>query len=378
MLPNLLEKLGPYVSQALGLPTESLLQAFRPAIEEDLPGILELRQAVLRDALWWDDEAFVRWRYFDNKSATEPTPYWVFERGKEIIGGIGLEPLVLVVDGEPCPAVRTLDIMVRPDVDGQGLGVLMNLVIFKHFPITLVTGGNERSRNLISRLFRHVIDLHVWKAIIKSRENVERRLGPGPVASAVAMVGDLFLAMDRRNWRHPLPKNLEIRELTRFDSWVMVLSQEFERTGRILVRRSPEYLNWRFVRNPRCRYRILGGLVGGKIVGYVVTRFNLSRPNPRKEAEIVDYLALPTIGGEISPLPFLIRAAVDQLVREGACLVSCTAFDDAIQTAVEASGLHRRPDERLPFFVQASPTALHERLSAGQGWYLTGCDSDVE
>jgi hypothetical protein len=368
------DTLVPYVSQALGIPAEKLFQAFGPAVRADLPAILALRHAVLGDGIWWDDDAFVRWRYFE----TEPVPYWVFKKHEQIIGACGLEPVVLVVNGEPHAAVRTLDIMVHPDVEGRGLGAFMNMALFKHFPITMVTGSNARSHRLISRMFQHVLDLRAWKVLIESRDIIEQRLKLGALSWAAAPPVNLLLAFQRWMLRTPPPKHLQIRELTHFDEQVTQLSRSCEAPGRILVRRSAEYLTWRFVRNPRCRYGMLGGFVRNRLVGYVVTRFNLSRPNPRKEAEIVDWLALPSVDDGVSPLPFLIRAGLEQLMRQGARLVSCMAFDESLQPTMTASGFRFRPDERLPFFVQAGRTPLHARLSSMQGWYLTRGDFDVE
>jgi len=372
------EKLGPYVSQALGIPAENLDQAFAPAVAADLPGILALRQAVAGQGMWWDDEAFVRWRYLDLRTATDPTPYWIFKKDNEIIGACGLEPVVLVVDGEARPAMRMLDIMVRPDFDGLGLGAFMNMVLFKRFPTTTVTGSNQRSSTLISRMFHHTVDFRFWKAVIECGEIVEQRLKLGVLSPAVAAIGDLLLAVDRLIRRRRRRHRLEIRELARFDDQVTELSRRLEIPGRIMVRRSAEYLNWRFVYNPRCRHRLLGGFVGDQFVGYIVTRFNRDRPNPRKEAEIVDWLALETIDDDVSPLPLLMSAGLDQLVREGAHLVSCAEFDEAVKPALRANGFRLRPDERMPFFVQAGPTEFHRRLASGQGWFLTRGDFDVE
>ena len=159
------ERLIPYVGQALGLADDKLLAAFRPAIATDLPGILDLRRAVTPD-MWWDDEAFVRWRYFRRMAPDGTVPYWVFENGGTVSGACGLEPVTLVIDGRPVSAVRTLDIMVHPAMDGRGLGAFMNLMLFRRFPIAIVTGCNDSSRNLISRMFQHTADLVFWKTVM--------------------------------------------------------------------------------------------------------------------------------------------------------------------------------------------------------------------
>src|SRR5262245_26596665 len=102
-------------------------RAYRPALASEIPEILTLRRKV-NGEMWWDDRRFVEWRYFSRLTDAKDVPYWVFVHDGEVLGACGLEPVTLVIDGQPVSAVRTLDIMVRPDLDGLGLGVFMNLM----------------------------------------------------------------------------------------------------------------------------------------------------------------------------------------------------------------------------------------------------------
>jgi hypothetical protein len=367
------ERLTPYVGRALGLSEDALSRACRPARPSELPAVLALRRSVLAE-MWWDDDRFVRWRYFSG--AAEP-PFWVFVKDGEMLAGCGLEPITLVVDGVPMPAVRTLDIMVRPDLDGLGLGAFINLVLFRNFPITLVTGSNERSHNLLIRMFHHTTDLHFWKTPRRARAIVGARLGPGVVSAIATWSVDLLLSIKRRISHVPSPTGITIRDIDRFDARVTDLSQRCEVRGRVLVRRSDAYLNWRFAENPRCHYTVYGAFAGDRLDGYVVTRYNLARPNPRREAEIVDWLVAPG-AASAGLLAALVHAAVDGLAAAGAWIITCAAVDRGIAPVVEAAGFRFRPGERLPFFSRASDAALHERLCVGGDWFLTRGDFDVE
>jgi len=366
----------PYVAQAVGMSPERLQGAFRPATETDLPGILALRRAAARE-MWWDDARFVRWRYFDGRGPG-PTPYWVLERDGEIVGACGLEPVILVVDGEPTEAVRTLDIMVHPGLEGRGLGAFMNLVLFDRFPITIVTGSNPASHHLLTRMFHHTLDLVFWKALIESRGLIETRLPLGPLAGVVAVGADAALALARRARRRKPRSGLDIRELTSFDQRATELALRVERPGRIMVRRDAEYLNWRFLRNPRCEYRAFGAFAGDRMAGYLVSRFNLARPNPRREGEVVDWLADDSHDDGLSPLDALLATALDTHVEAGAGLVTCAAYGAGIEAAARANGFRLRERQTIPFFVRAAQEDVHRRLSSGEGWFVTRGDLDVE
>jgi hypothetical protein len=370
------DNLVPYVSQAFGLTTEELERACRPAIEADLPRVLALRRAVT-PRTWWNDEEFVRWRYFGRRTDDDQIPFWVFDHAGEILGACGLEPVTLTVDGLPLSAVRGMDIMVRPDIDGRGLGMFMNVVLFRQYPVIIVTGSNASSHQLLSRMYRHTLDLVFWKSLIESRELIERRSVVRPLAGILAAGANVVLRMQRRGRRAARPPGMDIRILPRFDDQVTDLAMRLELPGRIIVRRSAEYLNWRFIENPRCRYTIFAAFVNGVLEGYMVTRLNLARPNPRREGEIVDWLAAGA-SGPTSPLPALLSAAGEHLVAAGAGLVTCAAHGAEIETAADINGFRFREGQRIPFFVRAASAPVHRRLSSAHGWFLTRGDLDVE
>lgn len=374
-----LERLAPYVARALGMAAGDVVQAFRPATPRDLPAIADLRRAVAGGSLWWDDERFLRWRYFDGTSGDSVPRYWVFEHGARLLGGVGLEPVTLVVDGVPHPAVRSLDIMVHPSVDGLGIGALINLLLFARHPIMLVIGTSERSRSLIGRMFVEVTALGVSKLVLRSRPVLDSHLRPRMAVPIVAPVVDLLLRLRRLATRRAPARHLRVERLSAFDEAATALAARGEGPGRIIVRRTAEYLNWRFMENPRCAHVIFGAFHAGRLVGYIVTRFNTARPNPRAEAEIVDWLvdgvAVPEAAAAV--MGVLLETALDDLRRQGASIVrQLTSDADSLRLA-RGHGFIPRPGERLPFFIHAGTPVLSERL-AGGGWYLTGCDFDVD
>jgi hypothetical protein len=372
-----LERLAPYVGHALGVSENTVISAYRPATECDVPSILDLRRRVNAD-MWWDDGKFVQWRYFSRLRQGDSSSCWIFAPKGEVLAACGLEPVTLVIDGVPVSATRTLDIMVRPELDGLGLGALMNLVLFNRFPIVLVTGSNAKSQTLLTRMFHHATDLRFWKTTIRSRAIIDEKFRLGPFSSPVAVAADLLLATWRARRRHYIPPGVTIQELTRFDSRVNELSRQCERDGRVLVRRDDDYLNWRFVENPRCRYRLFGAVDGARLQGYVVSRFNRARKNERREAEIVDWLVNPVRPDSHRLLSSLIHTAVDKLSDDGARIVSCAAVDSEIEPAMRWNSFRFRAAELLPFFVKAQNAALHQRLSVGTDWFLTRGDFDVE
>lgn len=368
----LLDRLAPHLARALGLSTTDLWYAFRPALPVDFPRVLELRRAVV-GSTWWDDAAFIRWRYFD-RVLDAAIPYWVFEHRGDLIAAVGLEPVTFVIDATPVPGCRTLDIMVHPSFEGRGIGGYMNLRLLSRFAVTSVTGSNTQSHKLIARTWTEVTQLTAWKALIASRDFLER--SAGRVGGLVAPVIDTVLAIQRFLRRPGGQHAITIRRLPEFDRGTDEVARSHETPGRLVVRRDSHYLNWRFTQNPRCAHRILGAYEQGRLVAYVVTRLNQAKPNPGREGEIVDWQVHANAGARV--LPSLLLAALAELEGQGARLVKALASPQAAHPALRAAGLLERPGEHVPFFVRAASPEMHARLTVAADWFLTGGDFDVE
>jgi hypothetical protein len=365
-----LDRLAPHVARSIDVPTAALERAFRPARRHDIPQLLALRRRVWTDAIWWDDEAFVRWRYFDRPSCPQPT-YWVFERDGDLIAGVGTEPVALLIDGEPHGATRALDIMVDPAFDGRGLGAFMNLNLVARFPITLVTGTNNRSDNLVRRTWTHVTDLEAWKRPVRTAGMLSRSIG-ALGARALAPIADIVLRLDTARRRPRQQRGIEVRTLSDFSGVPDSLITSFAGAGRIVVRRDAQYLNWRFATNPRCRYRVFGAYDQGQFAAYVVARSDHARKGGR--GEVVDWLAA---GGKraCEALSVAFSAAFEWMSEAGATLVVGLSSPLAAGPLKERTYI-RRAAERLPFLVRASSASLQARLLRGEDWYLTGSDFD--
>jgi hypothetical protein len=194
----------------------------------------------------------------------------------------------------------------------------------------------------------------------------------------ITSAADVLLSIVRSRHNVSPQPEISLRELSRFDDDVTRLVIRCERPGRIHVRRTAEYLNWRFFDNPRCDYRVYGAFDKGQLNAYVVTRLNLVRPNPRREGEIVDWMVDPDPDAAHRSLPPLLAFALGDLKKAGAGLITCAEHGADVTHAAEANGFVLRDAQRIPFFVRASSPRMHARLTKDAGWFLTRADLDVE
>ncbi len=361
----------PYLTDGLGIAPECLSDCFRPAAIADLPRILALRQAVLGPGLRWDDAHYWRWKYLEQPGASDTDiPYWVFEKEGEIIGGMGLQRIRVAVTGKIHPATWSCDIMVRPDFDGRGLGVLMNLLFQETFPFLLVLGTNARSTPMLSRLFRQLPSLRCYKKLIRTGPFLEHRLGSHAVGVACATVLDPLLALYDRRHRVQNPQGVTFARIGPCDAQFDSLWERTRHGPSVRVQRSAEHLAWRFFDNPKWDYECHGAFAQGVLLGYVVIR--VSRKERDVTGTIVDWLCDAPI------LPPLFQYAILRLADDGVSTIYTHAYDREAETALDRLGFVRDEEADSPFFVGSCPPEIKAEVFSAQNWILTPGDSDID
>lgn len=365
------------LARALGMPSEHLRSAFRIATPEDIPEILRLRRDTLGPAITWDDEKYWRWKYLEQPELHNgEIPCWVFEKDDEIIAAMGFERIQLCANGKIYPGVWSYDIMVRPDYDGRGLGVLMNHVFQRHFPLLMVLGTNDRSTGMLERLFTPLPPLRFWKKLIRAQPTLERRLRWKSLAPPLATMADSFLAAYNYSTRIRVPPDLEIRRLDAFDEGVNLLCDRTQSQKTVLVRRHKDYLNWRYVSHPRHTYFCYGAFRADRLQGYIVT--HLAATEHQTLGVISDWLAESDDSViRCSVMRLLLQHAIHELTRAGADVLHAFAYQSSIEQILRTLWFTRDPSGDIPFFLGASPQELQPYLLANDNWILTKGDSDI-
>lgn len=366
------------VSRSVGIPASELVQGFGPATEAEIPSILALRQPILTGveyhSLWWDDPAYVRWRFFDaRRMAEEGASSYMALRARDgaLLGGVGIDRVEVYADGTRHPAVRLFDIMVDRDYDGRGLGVLINLLVLERHPIGLVVGDNPASKKLLERLFVALPELTCQKQLARSRAFLARHLPRARIARAVSPLVDLGLKAALRLSR-PRPQRVRLHPVEQFDAQIDALSARVGQSGRTFVHRTGAYLNWRFAINPRASYRLYEARAEGRLCGYVVTRTRLSERDRSPEGVIVDWLL-----DDEGLAAHLLAAAAAELRHAGAEVTvawSCRAEAGALRRL----GFLPRREEDLPYYVYAEQSPLKSSLLDPGNWFVTAGDLDLD
>ena len=358
-----------------------MLGCFRPATDGEFEQVVALRRAVFAGAPQWDDDAYLRWRYdFSNDESPVANRFWIFKREDKVLGGVGMERVSLVVDGGVMTAHKGMDVLVDPAIDGKGLGAWMNLALMERYPVIVVVGSNQNSHKMLTRLYRELPGLQVWKLPISVRGTLKRRFRVGPLATPLAIPVDLALKLRRESKRVRSSGGFELQELTSVPDDVDSYSKSATQ-GSLLVDRTAEYLTWRFMENPRRDYRILGLYEEGELVGFSVYRLYRSVENDQTEAGILDWFTREGLRLPAGEKPkyglILLQETVEYLVQQGACMIRVSASDEYSRNVLGRLEFRRR-EEGSSFFVFFSHPELRHSLLDRESWFLTEGDEDTD
>lgn len=383
------EKTSAIVARGLGLRPAELEASFEFAGEDALPDIIKMRRVIFGLDNPGKDERYLRWRYqFDDP---EQNGLWVFKRRDELLGVIGLEFTRLHYRGDALPIARSMDIMARPDIDGFGLGVWMNLCILNRYPVVYVTGGNEKSQNLLQKIFFPMPPIATWGYITSSERFLSDRMpNHRRLARRLALFVNQFLRLRLFLSRPNIPRGVRFSKTEFFDARFDDLNQAAAESGAVFVSRDSAALKWRFLDNPR-KYTIRTCSLGDTLLGYTVSRCSQDGAGGDKSGLIVDWLAraLPDGHGSIGKiegrgtqhgvedvLSWIVHHTTREMLKEKCENIYAGILDPVSKKAFQKIGFVLR-SWTSGFYFSARDPALHEQLIKSDRWFLTGFDSDT-
>ena len=312
----------------------------REAEERDLPGIerlFERHNGVPVPAGGW-----AVWKY--RQSPEGHARVFVAETSdRTIVGTVGYLPRRFrgAASGD-LDVMQAIDIFVRPDLRTKG--VFLRLIGFagRHVDVPKVAMPNASSRVFgPARAGWRVLGRNeTWQFPIRIG-----RLVAGDRSRLMAPIVDGLCWVYHRMCLPRRHAKITLRPVGRFERDYAL------GPGLIHGTRSADYLNWRFVDNPLCRYACYEFLVGNESIGYCV----YARDD--QAAVVTDFVTTRHRRG-------CLRRLIDHARGE-----------DIERLIVQGVGLELRP---LGFVRRgASPDCLAVGLPAGR-WVVTGCDTDAE
>ena len=370
------KRLSKALAKSLKLTVEALEKSFRPATIDDLSAVSNMRRREFLAEIKDNDEEYLEWRYF--RHAGYSSTLWVFDYQNAVVGAMGTEPVELLICGKGESAIRSMDVIVNPDVGIRGLGAWMTLALQERNSCILVCGGNDSSMSMLKKLFQTLAVRQTYKLMLASSGSLKKKK-IAPIAEIIAPAVNIFLACHRRlKWLiiSP-PKDVEIRSIEHIDELIAHLPDTPGLLGSVKVHRSGRYLAWRYRDNPRASFMIVGAFRQGQLLAYVIYNLNTNSGTENINfGRIVDWDMFSN-DACVEILSSLYVEVVKHFIAFGAEQIIITLNDKTSSSAAKKAGFILR-EAGSDLFVYKKDAKPDDPIFSPELWYQSISDSDTK
>jgi hypothetical protein len=311
-------------------------------------------------------------------SPYEEGSIWVYRPdGESIHGAIGLHAQRLSLGGRIHNVGQIGNLAVDTRFRSVGPAVRLQralLASLAESDRTLIFGITSKAVHVLRRAgCKPVGTAQRWVKILKSENQLKKRVRPALLAKAAAPAVDLGMRLVSRETFSRLPADVSVGIVRSFDERFDRLWERVAARFPIATQRTSEYLTWRFHSEEDSPYQTLWVADSkGELAGYVV--FEL-----RGDAvvEVADLMFDGQLG-----LGCLLNAFVRRMRSSEfrATSISLGWFGQTTHVDQLRSFGFRQRSEDLQTFVYADAETLNDlgsQLFDTEQWYLTGADTDL-
>lgn len=362
----------------------------RQATREDKPALFEfIRKAYGQDSArkipdrWrWEFEENPEWKGSD-------LPVWIAVDGEKIVGQTCAMPFRLRFGGTTYSASWSVDTIVLPECQGQGIGTLLQRANAQANPIFMSLSMSKANRTVKSKIgsaplppatcYSRLLDCPASfvKDYLRFRTK-NHRGASAAVRIACGYFGAHYLISGLARPVLFVRRTLAGLTLRPSAGFSLEVRQDFDASADELwlraapgfdaiAERNSGYLNWKFVRQPGLKYRIRYLRFNGALRGYLVLR----EPDPSEPdiGVVAELFALPDDEQAIAEL---VRGAIASFSGK-TCAIEAATSHPAFQKAFARR--FRRSKEAVPMFSSSVPGV--EAAKAGAAvWFLGKGDHD--
>ncbi len=221
-----------------------------------------------------------RWQYLENPHTAKDGPaIWVAREDGRPLGQYASMPVALWWGGREVRASWGMDVFLRPEARGKGIGALLFTAWSDHVEVALGLGLTPSSYGLFKKLrYDDVGPVPFLQKALDARALLRRRLAPllGRAAAWLAALSAPLAACALR-LRHPEraapgAAGVSVNAVSGFGPEYDALWERARVSYAMCVRRDAAYLNWKYARCPERSYELREARREGELVGYAVTR----------------------------------------------------------------------------------------------------------
>lgn len=312
-----------------------------------------------------------RWQYLESPASDPQGPeIWVAREDGSPLGQYASMPVSLWWDGREVRASWGMDVFLRPEARGKGIGAQLFTAWSDHVEVALGLGLTPSSYGLFQKLrYRDVGPVPFFQRILDPAAVATRRLG-----SVLGPVGGLGL----RAWlaaTHPVrarrPRRITVRRVTSFGADYDALWERARGSYAMCVRRDAAYLTWKYLACPTQSYEIHEARQGQELCGFAVSRQQDYRG--LRLGWILDVFAE---AGDGETKDALLFAVLDAFRKAGVARVQAFSMNRALADDLRRHGfLPGRSPMQFCVRSRVASGAVFEELGR---WHVVFGDSDMD
>jgi GNAT superfamily N-acetyltransferase len=361
----------------------------RQANRADWPMLRRFVYDTYREGAMYKDWARQRWQFLENPH-NRPTggvlPIWVALDAGTVAGVTAVQAGTLQLAGVTRQAGWIVDVMVRPEYRGQGLGHRIHAEIANSVPILVTLTMAKATRRIAERAGCVTLgEARQYSRVANpTAEDVRRYLFDRtrfhPALNRGARLGcemqahRLITATARarshiRRRAVEVPAGITLEEVPAFGAEIDDLWERTRDQYDAIFVRDSRHLNWRFGNPPDLIYRRFVSRRGGSVSGYVVLR--RARAEELRLGIVADAFAARD---DATTWRALIAHAV-RFFGDDVAAVEAAASLECADEGLRQAGF--RVTRRLAPTVVASDPIVRALVSESkEGWYFTKGDHD--
>lgn len=345
--------------------------SIEPRRAQDGDELLRLYREVFGEDLAEGSRRRWQWQYLENPVRGSNGPViWIAREGDAVLGQYASMPVRLHWGGREVSSSWGMDVFLRPQARGKGIGAKLFTTWSEHVEVALGLGLTPSSYGLFKKLGYHDVGpVPFYQKVLDPAAVARRRLGTGLGALAAPLLGlGLRLVAPER---HRDASGVEVREVAGFSAEYDALWDRTASSYAMCVRRDAAYLDWKYVRCPHQRYTLLEARRDGLLSGFAVSRHQDYRG--LRLGWIVDLFAG---AGDQAIRDALLGEALERFRQAGVARAQCFALNRALGEDLRARGF--LPAASPMQFCVSTRVESVAVLTDLARWHVVFGDSDMD
>ena len=342
----------------------------RPMISEDCVKLPSLQERV-----WGikSDEAYWRWKYIE--PPFETIAYVIQKEDSEIVAFTGFWIHEARIGDRDCPAYQLIDVMADPRHRGSKAFFLLfkqTTEMSRNQKLLMYGFANNVSYALFKKFYQDIIlidvDHPVFSLVIKPGDLLK---APDFIKTAI---GKVTRGIVQARLSLTGTGDIQVEMADRIPDDVNQLWDEVQKEYYWILKRSSDYLKWRFQKAPQGNYQVWLAKVNGCLAGYMVTALE-KRPHKIK-GFIMDWLTPPK-----KPQIFnaLLKQALKWFLQENANVVETWFLNlenSLVKSLKSKLFIHGRRNQTFLLVCENHKMCQREKILRVDGFFATRGDSD--